>query len=572
MKTKNYTKIAIRYARDVVSGDIVASRFTRLGCERFLNDLRRKDWEWKYSPKHANRVCGFIELLNCPENAGEITTKDKIKLMDWQVYVICNLYAFVNAKGIRRFKDGLLFIPRRSGKTTIGAALCLYHLIADYDPTATVFSTAVDAKQAKLIHRHMLLIADNTPGFFKKFNVQDLKNTFQLPVFKVLKHCEYNPIIEGKNVQSKDGRAVGFALADELHAMRKKSIINSLRDGMGSKPNSLMLKITTAGDITYEVGYNEYLNACNILEGKEKDDRYFASIYTLDPEDDPFLEANWRKANPAFDITFGADDFRHRAKTAQTSIDREDMFSFITKRLNCWLEGVATWIDGEKYDSCFEKFSWEDFKDCPCIVGLDLSRKNDITSACFTFLKEGKYYSLWLHWISGEEYENNTTNKEKYEEFVSSGSITVHEGNKIDLDIVSDELEKLFEKYNVVWVAYDAQFAPGTVDRLEKKFKEIVFNPVKQSTNTYDPAMTHFESLYGDKEWHHNGDPVAEWCFKNIAVRLNLQGIRSRKFPNRVEKDDNRKIDAGVACLMSIFALSEPEFVNPKPKKRAITF
>ena len=61
-----HVEIATGYARAVVSGEILASKWTRLACERQLEDLDREasdEWPWVFDQDRASRPCEFIQLL-----------------------------------------------------------------------------------------------------------------------------------------------------------------------------------------------------------------------------------------------------------------------------------------------------------------------------------------------------------------------------------------------------------------------------------------------------------------------------------------------------------------------------
>jgi hypothetical protein len=60
-------------------------------------------------------------------------------------------------------------------------------------------------------------------------------------------------------------------------------------------------------------------------------------IYTIDEEDDPFVESSWAKANPNWGVSVLRDDMEAAARKAATMPSAQN--NFLTKRLNVWVNG-----------------------------------------------------------------------------------------------------------------------------------------------------------------------------------------------------------------------------------------
>src|SRR5688572_30282754 len=130
---KSYVARANAYARDVVAGKIDACLRTKQACQRHLDDLKRADtagFPYKFDKKRAETPCSFIELL--PHIKGEwAAALELIRLEDWQCFIVCSIFGWVNAKtGHRRFLEAYLEIARKNAKSTLAAAIGLYMLLA----------------------------------------------------------------------------------------------------------------------------------------------------------------------------------------------------------------------------------------------------------------------------------------------------------------------------------------------------------------------------------------------------------------------------------------------------------
>ena len=122
MRGKRYKDVAIKYANDVVNGDIVAGQDRINACQRFLDDLERKDIELR--DLQPNTAISLIESIFVHKQGeamnGESLMGKPFKLEPWQVFIIYNLLGFwyVGTEE-RRFKESLIYVPRKNGKTSL---------------------------------------------------------------------------------------------------------------------------------------------------------------------------------------------------------------------------------------------------------------------------------------------------------------------------------------------------------------------------------------------------------------------------------------------------------------------
>src|SRR6056300_625679 len=156
-----HPKAAEQYADDVLSGKILAGKHVRLACQRFKDDLKRKDL-W-FDEKSANRVCNFIERL--PHVKGKwAAKKQNIKLEPWQVFAECNLFGFrwADTKK-RRFRESYEEVARKNAKSTRVAGRALYMFCADDEFGAEVYAGATTERQAWEVFRPMHQMVKRTP-------------------------------------------------------------------------------------------------------------------------------------------------------------------------------------------------------------------------------------------------------------------------------------------------------------------------------------------------------------------------------------------------------------------------
>lgn len=273
---------AVRYAQRVIAGEIVACKLTRLACERFLKDLARTDWQWRFDEALATRACTFIEHL--PHIKGQWARQRlKITLEDWQVFIVCNLFGWVDKDtGLRRFITCYLEVARKNAKSTLAAGIALYMLAADGEPGAEVYSAATTGDQARIVFdvaRQMVL----READFIRGGIDPQRHGLYMPEDA----RKFEPLnAEGSTL---DGLNPHCTIIDELHAHKRRDVYDVLDTARGARDQSLLASITTAGSDRAGICYEQRAYVVKVLEGVFSDERYFGVIYTLD--DQPYTES-----------------------------------------------------------------------------------------------------------------------------------------------------------------------------------------------------------------------------------------------------------------------------------------
>ncbi len=166
MSKHSYKQRAIRYAKDVVAGKIIAGNNVR-ECQRFLDDLKRDDLELR--EKDADFVIGIIETIMVHRQGealtGEPLTNRPLLLQDWQIFVIYNLVGFYwKGTNERRYKEAFIMVPRKNGKAvSLDTELPTpdgWKLMADVHVGDVVFGQ--DGRPAKVLHESEIF---NKPMF-----------------------------------------------------------------------------------------------------------------------------------------------------------------------------------------------------------------------------------------------------------------------------------------------------------------------------------------------------------------------------------------------------------------------
>ena len=530
-----YSERAAHYAQRVIAGEIVACKLTRLACERFLKDLQRTDWQWRFDTAQAERACMFIEML--PHIKGQWARQRlKITLEDWQVFIIANIFGWTDAHtGLRRFLTVYLEVARKNAKSTLAAGIGLYMLFADGEPGAEVYSAATTGDQARIVFevaRQMVL----REGELVRGGIDAQRHGLYMPDDA----RKFEPLnAEGSTL---DGLNPHCTIIDELHAHKRRDVYDVLDTARGARDQSLLASITTAGSDRAGICYEQRTYVVKVLEGVFEDERYFGVIYTLDDTDDWTDPAVWPKANPNYGVSVLAEDFERSAREAMNKLAAQN--NFLTKRLNVWVNADSAWMDMRAWDRAGNPaLKIEDFEGEECFAALDLASKVDIAAKVLLFRRGKKYYAFGSYYLPEQAVDDGRNSQ--YSGWARAGRLTVTDGNVIDYDRLETDLKEDAGRFQMVEVPYDPFQAMQFSQRMQAEGLPMV--EMRPTVLNFSEPMKELEKLVLEGSFEHDGDPVLTWMVSNVVChRDQKDNIYPRK-----EREEN-KIDGVVALIMAL--------------------
>jgi len=531
----SYTERAVRYAQRVIAGEVVACKLTRLACERFLKDLARTDWNWRFDEALATRACTFIEHL--PHIKGQWARQRlKITLEDWQVFIVCNLFGWVDRDtGLRRFITCYLEVARKNAKSTLAAGIALYMLAADGEPGAEVYSAATTGDQARIVFdvaRQMVL----READFIRGGIDPQRHGLYMPEDA----RKFEPLnAEGSTL---DGLNPHCTIIDELHAHKRRDVYDVLDTARGARDQSLLASITTAGSDRAGICYEQRTYVVKVLEGVFDDERYFGVIYTLDDDDDWVDPAVWPKANPNYGVSVLEEDFERSAREAMNKPSAQN--NFLTKRLNVWVNADSAWMDMRAWDRCHNPaLNLDDFEGQDCIAAFDLASKVDIAARVLLF-KRGKKYAAFGRYYLPEQAVDDGRNSQ-YSGWSRLGRLTVTDGNVVDYDRIETDLKEDAGRFRLTEVPYDPFQAMQFSQRMLAEGMPMV--EMRATVLNFSEPMKELEKLVLEGNFEHDGDPVLTWMVSNVVCH---RDAKDNIYP-RKEREEN-KIDGVVALIMAL--------------------
>lgn len=519
---------AVKYAEDVLNGEIVTGKLAYLACERFKNDLEND--KWLFDVDRANNALEFFH--DFVKHVKGKLAGETYELSGWESFIVANLFGWVHPETQnRRFRTAYIEVARKNSKSTLMSGIALYMTAFDGEGGSEVYSAATTRDQAKIVFGDAAKMVNKSEHLKQVFgvhrnNIHHLKSGSKFEALSADAH-------------TLDGLNIHCAIVDEIHAHKSREVWDVLETATGAREQPLIIAITTAGDNKHGIGYEQRSYATKILEGFD-DDTYFGIIYTLDEDDDPFDESNWIKANPNLHRSKKIDDMRRLALKAKEMPRARN--NFLTKHLNIWVTAESAWLDmvrWEKLEICDKDMD----KTTPCYIGLDLAQKLDVC-AMVAIWKSGKKIKYKCRmWLPEERlHEKSTQIQSIFSTWAEQGHLTLTDGDVIDYDYIEEEIREFCEKYDVKEVGFD----PYGSQQLAIKLASDGINMVEvgQTVKNLSEPMKEVEKLtYSDSILRDN-NPMFDWMMSNVVVKVDRN---ENIFPNKDHAEN--KIDGPVAMF-----------------------
>ncbi|MGV0984411.1 MAG: terminase large subunit [Limnohabitans sp.] len=555
MATSQYVEVAKQYARDVVSGKILACKWVQLACKRQLEDLRKfkgKGSPYLFNPKltdkrgrdyyPADNLCTFIERL--PHVKGPLAGQP-IHLEPWQVFILTTVFGWVRPDGRRRFRRSYIEVPRGNAKSTLSSALALYMLAADGEGGAEVYSLATTRDQARIVFGDAQTMARQSPGFRNRFGVNVGAHNMNI----LASGSKFEALsAEGSTL---DGLNIHFGCVDELHAHKTRTVYDVVETGTGKRDNSLLWVITTAGSNRSGICYEVRTFVTKLLDEVFEDDTQFGIIYGLDAGDDWTREQALIKANPNWGVSVRKEilgPLQAKAMQLPSAVN-----NFKTKHLNEWVSADTSWMDMRAWDDCGDtSMELESFLGQPCWIGLDLASKVDIAAMALVFPHpeiDGAFVTFGKYYLPEDTV--NAAGNSQYPGWMHSGRLTVTPGNVIDFGWIEADLMDLVSRFSVQAVAFDPFQATQLSTRMMHEGLPMI--EVRPTVLNFSEPMKTLEALVLQRKLVHDGDPVMAWMASNVVAHLDA---KDNIYP-RKERAEN-KIDGIVALIMALSRAIKP--------------
>lgn len=529
------------YVEDVLNGKIVVGELIKLACQRFKDDLQRQDIYFNESV--VDKAINFIGTLK--HFMGKSSGKH-FKLENWQQFIIANIVGWYWKDGnTRRFTSSYIEVSRKNGKTALAAALCLYYLIADGEDGAEVDLSANSKEQAKIAFEFCSSFSkqlDPKGKYLKPYrdNVQFALNNSKLKVFAA-------------DDSKLDGFNASFGLIDEYHAAKNSKVRDVIKSSMGMRNNPHLCTITTAGFDKTLPCYKLRSTSIEILNKLKTDDSMFIAIYSLDDKDDWTDKDNWVKCTPNLNVTVTSKYIKEQVQSAINNPSEE--VGVKTKTLNLWCDVADVWLPESYIVKASKDIHLEDFRDCECYIGVDLSATSDLTAVSYLIEKDNIYYFKTDYYLP-ESALVDKPDRETYKLWKQQGLITITAGNVTDYDYITNDIVAASNILNIQKIGYDKWNA--TQWAIHATEIGLPLEEYPQTMGNFNRPTKELERLILSGNTVIDNNEITRWCFRNVELKSDYNGNVK---PNKGIK--SKKIDGVIAIIQALgMYLTVPHYSN----------
>lgn len=492
-----------------------------------------------YDKAKADRAVTFIENL-CHTKGKWAGTR--FWLLPWQEQLIRDIFGIVKADGNRQFRTAFVEICKKVGKSELAAAIALYLLYADNEPSAEVYGAAADRQQASIVFDVARQMVEMSPALMKRSKLMSatkrIVNYGNAGFYQVL----------SAEVGSKHGFSISGLVFDEIHTQPNRQLYDVLtKYSSDARQNPLHFIITTAGNDRHSIAFELHTKAIDILEGRRVDPTFYPVVYGLKDDEDWEDEANWYKVNPSLGYTVDIERLRDAYREAKQNPADEITFKWL--RMNMWVSSTTSWIPDAIFMKGNEPIDMRLLEGRDCYAGLDLSSTGDITALVLIFPprnSEEKYILMPYFWVPEETIPQRVkANSVPYDVWEKQGHLLATEGNVIHYDFIEKFICDLAEKYHILEIAVDRWNATHMIQNLEDAGFTMV--PFGQGFASMSTPTKEFYRLLIEGQIIHAGHPVLRWMAGNVVIETDAaENIKVTKAKSK------EKIDGIVASIMAL--------------------
>lgn len=551
-----------KYYQGIKDETYTVGKWIALVYEYIINGLQEK--RFYFDQKKANAVINWIET-HCFHTEGPLAP-GPLQLEPWQKAFFSCVYGLVDGEGRRQFREVLLVVGRKNGKTKIASSAGDYEWRQGGGYGARVFCLAPKLDQADLVYNDIWQMVTLDPEYQELKEILSEKDEHNKKIHddaELPRHRMSDLAIPGTNstvkkiafsAKKSDGFNPSFCICDEVASWEGDAGLKQyevMKSGMGARPEGLLLSCTTSGYINDSI-YDELLKrSTRFLLGDSKETKLLPFLYMID-DIDKWNDINeLRKANPNLGSSVSVDYMLEEIAVAEGSLSKRA--EFITKYCNLKQNSSLAWLDSKVIDMATgDPLDPEQFRGCYCVGGFDLSRTTDLTAACVVIEKGGELYVLAKFFLPAERIEEaQAADGVPYQIYVQRGLLQPSGSNIVDYKDVFNWFRQLVEEYEIypLKVGYDRYSAAYLVQEMEAYGFHM--DDVFQGFNLH-PVIVEAEGLLKDNRIHIGDNDLMKVHFYNSALKVSTEKGRSKL----VKLKPSAHID-GMAALLDALTVRQ---------------
>ena len=536
------TNYIYQYYQAITDGSVTVGKWIKAWYQIIVEGLENK--AFYFDQKKANRAIRFIETF-CHHHKGRFAPNN-IQLELWQKAFFSVVFGIVNEKGNRQFTEVVLLVGRKNGKTLIGSATAEYICALPSELGQEVYFIAPKLDQANLAYDGFRQMIEMEP------EIESIQRKRRTDTYFQGSNTVAKPI--AFNAKKSDGFNPSFVLCDEIASWQGDAGLKQyevLTSALGSREQPLIMSITTAGYIDESIFDELIKRSTAVLNGDSREQRLAPFLYMIDDV------SKWNdineiaKAMPNLGVSVSVDYMLEEINKAEGSLSKK--VEFLTKYCNIKQNSSQAWLPTHEINKCSgEHLQLEDFAKHYCVLGIDLSRTTDLTSATCVIQKGNDLFVFNHFWLPSEKIEEASVRDSlPYKLYIQRGLLSPSGDNVVDYNDCFKWCTDLVEKYKLypVLVGYDKYNA----NYLTSALKDYGFlcDDVVQGFNL-SPVIMETEGIIRDGRLHIGDNDLLKVHLLDTALKFSAEKERCK-----IVKLNNKAHIDGCASLLCAMTLRQ---------------
>ena len=528
------TNYIYEYYQKINDGTIIVGKWVKLVYDIIIDDIKNK--KYTYDAKKAKKAILYIEHY-CRHHEGELAPQH-LKLELWQKALVSCIFGLVDGDGNRHYREIMVIIARKNGKSLLASAISSYMLYLD-DYGARVYFVAPKLQQANLCFDALYQMIKKEPELSRMTKKRrtdiyvDSTNSSAMPL--------------AFNAKKSDGLNVSFGCCDEISSWAGDAGLKQyevLKSSVGARRQPLLFSISTSGYVNDSI-YDELMKrATRFLLGDSKESRLLPFLYMID-DIEKWNDINeLQKSNPNLGVSVSVQYLLEEIAIAEGSLSKKS--EFITKYCNLKQNSSLAWLSSKVVNaSMCDALSLDDFRGCYCVGGIDLSQTTDLTCANVIIEKDGILYVFAKFWLPEAKLEEAIARDGiPYDVYIKRGILSTSGENFVDYHDCFDWFRMLVEDYEILplQIGYDRYSAQYLVQ--DMKGYGFHMDDVYQGDNLWG-VIQETEGLLKDGKIKIGDNDLLKIHMLDTAIKMSLERGRGRI----IKVNNNSHID-GVASLL----------------------
>jgi len=543
------------YYQQIKNGSITVGKWILLLYEYLVNGINEK--LFFFDQKRANSAIDWFET-HCFHTEGPLAPGN-IKLELWQKAFLSAVFGIVDENGNRQFREVVLIVARKNGKSIMAAGLANYVFRAEGGYGAKVFCCAPKLEQADIVYNNVWQMITLDPEWQALREHTQEKNAQHVKInddSMLARHRQSDLSIPGTNSTVKkiafaakrsDGFNPSLAICDEIAAWEGDKGLKQyevMKSGMGARPEGIILSCTTSGYINDSI-YDEIVKrSTRFLLGDSKEKKLLPFLYMIDDIEKWNDISELQKSNPNLNVSVSVDYMLEEIAVAEGSLSKKA--EFIVKYCNVKQNSSLAWLPAQIVErACGDPLDISEFRDSYAVMGIDLSQSRDLTAAVVVIEKNGELYVFARFWLPAEKIdEAEQRDGVPYKIYIQRGFLFPSGDNFIDYNDCFNWFRQLVEEYQILplQIGYDRYSADYLIQQLKQYGAHC--DDVWQGENLY-PVIQETQGLLEDGKIHIGDNDLLKIHLLNSAIKMSVERNRGKL----IKLQPNAHIDGCAALL-----------------------